>query len=273
MKDSQESSFEMFTRLRRALEQRREAHALQRRAIPDAIWQLTLRRFPFLCFRSEADLVALRRMSSLFLDSKEFHGVDGFELRNDIVVAVAAQACVPVLKLGLSCYDAFVGIVMHASTVVASRETVDASGVVHAYEEVLAGEAVGGGPVMLSWSDIYGAESMDGPAYNVVIHEFAHVLDMRDGEANGLPMLIDIQAQRRWLAVLEPEFERLCRLVDKGVETAIDPYGCEGPEEFFAVASEAFFVTPQALKEQQPAMYRLLASYYLQDPVEYVHRI
>ena len=82
----------MFTRLRRALEQRREARALQRRAIPDAIWQLTLRRFPFLCFRPEADLIALRRMCSLFLDSKEFHGVDGFELRNDIVVAIAAQA-------------------------------------------------------------------------------------------------------------------------------------------------------------------------------------
>lgn len=263
----------MFARLRQALEQRREARALQRRTIPDAIWQLTLRRFPFLCFRPEADLTALRRMCSLFLDSKEFHGVAGFELRNDIVVAIAAQACVPVLKLGLSpCYDAFVGIVIHEDTVIASRETVDASGVVHAYEEALAGEAVRGGPVMLSWSDIYDAESMDGPAYNVVIHEFAHVLDMRDGEADGVPVLPDLQAQRRWFAVLEPEFEHLCRLVDRGMETAIDPYGCEGPEEFFAVASEAFFVTPWALKEQQPAMYRLLASYYLQDPAKHVHR-
>ena len=263
----------MFTRLQRALEKRREARALQRRAIPDAIWKLTLQRFPFLYFRPEADLVALRRMCSLFLDSKEFHGAAGFELRNDIVVAVAAQACVPVLKLGLSCYDAFVGIVMHADTVVASRETVDQFGVVHAYEEALAGEAVAGGPIMLSWSDIYDAESMDGPAYNVVIHEFAHVLDMRDGKADGLPMLPDLQAQRRWLAVLEPEFERLCRLVDKGMETAIDPYGSEGMEEFFAVASEAFFVTPLVLKEQQPAMYRLLASYYLQDPADYIHPV
>lgn len=263
----------MFTRLQRALEQRREARALQRRAIPDALWQLTLRRFPFLRFRPDADLMALRRMCSLFLDSKEFHGVDGFELRNDIVVAVAAQACLPVLKLGLSpSYDSFVGIVMHANAVVASREIVDAFGVVHAYEETLAGEAVGGGPVMLSWSDIYDAEGAGGPAYNVVIHEFAHVLDMRDGEADGVPMLPDLQAQQRWLAVLEPEFERLCRLVDRGMETAIDPYGCVGLEEFFAVASEAFFVTPWALKEQQPAMYRLLASYYQQDPGEQVHR-
>ncbi len=264
----------MFTRLRRVLEQRREVRAVQRRAIPEALWQLTLRRFPFLRFRTEVDLAVLRHMCSLFLDSKEFYGVDGFEVRNDIVVAVAAQACVPVLKLGLSpYYDGFVGIVMHANTVVASRETVDASGVVHAYEEIIAGEAVEGGPVMLSWGDIYDAEEPGAPAYNVVIHEFAHVLDMRDGQADGIPMLPDLQARRRWLAVLEPEFEFLCRLVDRGMETAIDSYGCVGLDEFFAVASEAFFVTPCALKEQQPAMYRLLASYYLQNPVEHVHRV
>jgi Mlc titration factor MtfA (ptsG expression regulator) len=263
----------MLAWFRQALQRRRETRALQRRAIPDAIWQLTLRRFPFLSGRPEADLLALRRLCSLFLDSKEFHGANGFELRNDIVVAVAAQACLPVLKLGLSCYDGFVGIVMHADTVVAPRETVDDFGVVHAYEEALAGEAVGGGPVMLSWSDIYDAgAATEGPAYNVVIHEFAHVLDMRDGIADGMPLLPDLGAQQRWMDVLEPEFERFCRLVDKGVETTIDPYGCEGLEEFFAVASEAFFVTPRALKDQQPALYRLLESYYLQDPAAGVRR-
>lgn len=263
----------MLAWLRQFFEQRRQAHALQRRAIPDAIWQLTLQRFPFLSARLDSDVLALRHLCSLFLDSKEFYGAKGFELRNDIVVAVAAQACLPVLKLGLSCYDGFVGIVMHADTVVAPRETVDDDGVVHTYEEVLAGEAVGGGPIMLSWNDIYAADTVaEGPAYNVVIHEFAHVLDMRDGVADGIPQLADLAAQQRWLDVFEPEFERFCRLVDKGTATAIDPYGCEGPEEFFAVGTEAFFVTPLALKEQQPALYRLLASYYLQDPAEGVRR-
>jgi Mlc titration factor MtfA (ptsG expression regulator) len=257
----------MFTRLRQALQLRREARAVQRRPIPDALWQLTLQRFPFLSRRSGDDLAALRRLCSLFLDSKEFFGADGFELRNDIVVAVAAQACLPILKLGLACYDGFVGIVMHADTVVAARERRDDAGIVHAYDEVLAGEAMSGGPVMLSWNDVYASTSTDdSPAYNVVIHEFAHVLDMRDGIADGIPLLRDVTAQRWWRDVLEPEFERLCRWVDQGVETAIDSYGCEGPEEFFAVATEAFFVTPLALKNQQPAMYRLLASYYLQDP-------
>ncbi|NML17386.1 M90 family metallopeptidase [Azohydromonas caseinilytica] len=259
----------MLAWLRQALQQRRENRALQRRPIPEALWQLTLRRFPFLRYRSEADLQALRRMCSVFLDSKEFHGAGGFELRNDVVVAVAAQACLLVLKLGLSCYDRFVGIVLHADAVIAPREQLDDVGVLHRYDEVLAGETMSGGPVMLSWNDVYSAGALEnGPAYNVVIHEFAHVLDMRDGMADGLPLLPDPQSQHRWRKVLESEFKRLCRWVDQGMSTAIDPYGCEGLEEFFAVASEAFFVTPLALKGQQPAMYRLLASYYLQDPAE-----
>lgn len=258
----------MFAKLRQALQQRREERALQRRPIPDSIWNLTLRRFSFLQRLNEDELNSLRRMSSLFLDTKEFHGADGFELRNDIVVAVAAQACLPVLKLGLGHYNDFVGIVMHADSVVAPRERPDEVGVVHAYDEVLAGEAMGGGPVMLSWNDIYSSAEhlINGPAYNVVIHEFAHVLDMRDGLADGMPLLTDAKAQFAWRDIFEPEFEKFCRWVDQGLDTAIDPYGCEGPEEFFAVATEAFFVTPEKLKSQQPEMYRLLASYYLQDP-------
>ena len=126
---------------------------------------------------------------------------------------------------------------------------------------------------MLSWSDVYVAgATLEGPAYNVVIHEFAHVLDMRDGIADGVPLLPAPEVQQHWISVFEPEFERFCRLVDNKVATAIDPYGCEGPEEFFAVASEAFFVTPVALKSQQPALYRLLASYYLQDPAAHSFR-
>jgi Mlc titration factor MtfA (ptsG expression regulator) len=55
----------------------------------------------------------LRRLTSLFLDRKEFTAVPPVRLTNDVVVAVAAQACLPVLHLGLQRYDGFVGIVLH----------------------------------------------------------------------------------------------------------------------------------------------------------------
>jgi hypothetical protein len=241
----------------------REQRVLRRRAIPDDLWQLTLQRFPFLAQRSTDDLAELRRLASLFLDEKEFTGVGGFEIGDDIAVAVAAQACLPVLRLGLERYRRFVGVVMHADEVVAEREVTDEHGIVHNYDEVLAGEAMEGGPVMLSWADVHAGGVTSDWAYNVVIHEFAHVLDMGDGVADGVPPGV---AREPWLAVLMPEFDRFSERVVCGHATVLDPYGAEGPDEFFAVASEAFFVTPLALKEEQPALYRLLSSYYRQEP-------
>ena len=250
-----------------ALLRRREAAAVGRRAIPDALWQSTLAGLPFLSAWPEEALQRLRRMASLFLDQKEFAGAGGFIVADVVALSVAVQACLPVLELGLEQYDGFVGIVMHADAVVATREMTDEHGIVHRYDEVLAGEAMEGGPVMLSWADAQVNERPDGAAaYNVVIHEFAHVLDMRDGAADGVPLLASNREREAWLGVLMPAYDRFCERVVCGYDTAMDAYGAEGPDEFFAVASETFFVTPRELKAEQPALYRLLASYYRQDP-------
>lgn len=253
----------------RALRRRREARALQRRAIPDALWSATLGRLPFVAARPPEQQQRLRRLASLFLDRKEFSGAQGFEVDDAIALAVAVQACLPVLELGIAQYDGFVGIVMHRDAVRAPRQSTDEHGVVHAWHEELAGEAMQGGPLMLSWADVLPERERPASAYNVVIHEFAHVLDLRDGAADGVPLLPSAAAQRAWLEVLMPEYDRFAERVACGYETVLDPYAAEAPDEFFAVASEAFFVTPRALKEEQPALYRLLMSYYRQDPALY----
>lgn len=254
----------------KALRSWREQRAVERHAIPDALWRLTLLRYPFLAQRSEDDLAELRRLCSLFLSTKEFHGVDDFEVSDEVAVAVAAQACLPVLRLGLSWYDGFVGIVMHEGEVVAQRRVEDEDGVVHEYDEELAGEAMEGGPLMLAWNAIaasndpaeFGADEV----YNVVIHEFAHVIDMRDGFADGVPPLGGADERERWIEVIDAEWEKFCERVDAGEETLIDPYGAEAVEEFFAVAVEAFFVAPAAMRAEEPKMYELLAGFFKQDP-------
>jgi Mlc titration factor MtfA (ptsG expression regulator) len=248
------------------LKRRRTARTLERRAIPDALWRLTLARFPFLAARSADDIAQLRDMATLFLAEKEFTGVDGLEVDDEMAVAIAAQACLPVLKLGLENYDGFVGIVVHADAVVAQREFTDDAGVVHAYEEELSGEAMQGGPVMLSWFDVDDAAASAEIGYNVVIHEFVHVLDMRNGEADGVPALPDRAARDEWVSVLGDEYDAFCELVDAEEDTLLDPYAAEAEEEFFAVASEAFFVAPQAFKDEHPRLYELLGGYFKQDP-------
>jgi Mlc titration factor MtfA (ptsG expression regulator) len=248
------------------LRQRSEQRAVARRAIPDTVWQLTLARYPFLALRDAADLVELRRLTSLFLDCKEFSGAHGLQLSDDMAVAIAAQACLPVLRLGLRPYDGFVGIVVHPDEVQVRREFVDDDGIVHEFDDVLAGEAMEGGPVMLSWRDVSEAGESAEWGYNVVVHEFAHVLDMGDGLADGIPPLTSVAERQRWQAVLTADYEAFCARVDDGEETVLDPYGTESPEEFFAVASEAFFVAPHDMRAEHPALYELLAGYYRQHP-------
>ena len=242
-----------------------ERRALARRAVPDALWRRTLRRFPFLDLRDDADAAELRRLTSLFLDQKEFSAAGTLRLTDDIAVAIAAQACLPVLRLGLAAYAGFVGIVVHPGQVVARREFTDDDGIVHDYDEVLAGEAMEGGPVMLSWSDVRRAGRSSEQGYNVVIHEFAHVLDMGDGVADGMPPM-PLEAREHWQQVLVSEYAAFCHRVDADEDTALDPYGAENPGEFFAVASEAFFVSPLAMRAEHPALYELLAGFYRQRP-------
>lgn len=251
-----------LTRLRAQREQR----IVQRRAISNDLWLDTLASLPFLARWSAGDLEALRRLTSLFLDDKEFSGAGGLTVTDAMAVRIAVQACLPVLHLGLQPYRGFVGIVVHPDEVVAPREVMDDDGVVHRYNEVLTGEAMEGGPLMLSWTDVHQAGESADWAYNVVIHEFAHVIDMDDGEADGVPPLPGAEERKHWRRVLETEYETFCRWTDEGRDTVLDPYGATDVGEFFAVAAEAFFVASHDMREEHPQLYGLFAGYFRQDP-------
>ena len=225
--------------------------------IPEPAWRATLARYPFLADRPGPDLERLRRLAAEFLRDKEFHGAHGFVITDEVALAVAAQAVLPVLHLpgGLRWYDDFVGIVVHPSEAVARRKTVDETGVVHEYDEILAGEAMDRGPVMLSWQDVLAGSVTQDAGYNVMIHEFAHKIDMKSGAADGCPPLpagfagtsTARAARIAWFAVLQPAYEdfRERTIVAErfgGEAPWLDAYGATSPAEFFAVACEAYFV-------------------------------
>jgi Mlc titration factor MtfA (ptsG expression regulator) len=216
-------------------------------AIPDGLWNGVLARYPFLAARSPDELNRLRNLASRFLASKEFHGANGFEITDTVALSIAAQAVLPVLNLGLAWYDDFVGIVVHPDEVLARRTLTDEDGVVHHYDEVLAGEAMEGGPVMLNWRDVHSAGETADAGYNVVIHEFIHKIDMRDGQPDGCPPLHSREKRRAWLEVMKREYENFREkaiIAERfGGETPwLDPYGASAIDEFFAVACEAYFV-------------------------------
>ena len=217
------------------------------KAIPELLWQQTLQCFAFLGRLPAGDQQALRLLVGRFLQGKEFTGAHGFEVTDEMAVAIAAQACLPVLHLGLGWYDDFAGIVVHPSVMLARRKAVDAAGVVHHYQEALLGEAMHGGPVTLSWQDVAASGMTAAQGHNVVIHEFVHKIDMRDGLADGCPPLPSRAARAAWRAAMQPAFDDFREQVAMaerfgGAPPWLDAYGASAPAEFFAVACEAYFV-------------------------------
>lgn len=247
-------------------------------AIPDAAWSATLARYPFLAERTPTEVERLRLLAAEFLRDKEFHGAHGFAITDEVALSIAAQAVLPVLHLpgGLAWYDDFVGVVVHPAEVVAPRKVTDEAGVVHEYEEVVAGEAMEHGPIMLSWQDVLASSVTTGEGYNVVIHEFAHKIDLRNGVANGCPPLPPgfggaggaRAAAVAWMTVMESAYEafREKTIVAErfgGEPPWLDDYGAESISEFFAVACEAYFVNRGQFAQEEPTLLRLFDEFFL----------
>ncbi len=248
------------------LEHQRIRYLLSHHPIPFEIWERVLRDYALFQGLSAVERAQLRKLATLFLQYKQLNGVQGLTLSTEMAVTVAAQACLPILNLGLDYYDGWVEVVLYPAAFRVSREHVDESGLVSEEEEALSGESWLQGPVILAWS-----ESMDDLARprsgrNVVIHELAHKLDMLNGSANGMPPLHPEMVRLHWSEVFNNAFDSLNHCLLQHQPPPIDPYAATEPAEFFAVTSEYFFTDPQTLRHHYPAVYEQLALFYRQDP-------
>lgn len=274
--------------------------------VPDGLWSTTLAAYPFLAALPPDERLMLRTLAARFLMTKQFHGAHGLPVTDAMALAIAAQACLPVLGwalrgLGpqrgtwshapaarreaafaraagraLAWYSDFVGIVVHPGEMVAQRERADADGVVHRWREPLLGEAMERGPVTLAWSAVQpgAAEGRTGN-FNVVVHEFAHKLDMRTGDADGCPPLprgfagtaTQGAARRAWRGMLLPAYRAFCErwtIAERfgGEPPWLDAYGTTSPAEFFAVACEGYFVDRARFAQDQPALLPLFDAFF-----------
>jgi len=243
----------------------RRRRILERHAIPDADWSATIAALPVLARLDAAELDRLRDLTLLFLHEKRLEPAIGFALDDAMRVRIAALACLPILNLGLDGYAGFLAVVVHPDEFVIRDRTIeDEDGVVHVGDDVLTGEAWDHGPVVLSWRDVLASGRGDG--YNVVVHEFAHKLDMQGGEPDGIPPLHAGMRIAEWRAAFDAAFNALVNQLERGEEPWIDPYAAEDPGEFFAVCAELFFDVPGDFAAEYPAVYAQLAAYFRQDP-------
>jgi Mlc titration factor MtfA (ptsG expression regulator) len=213
---------------------------------------------------SDDERERLEELTARFVVDKRWQAANGFELTDRHRVLLAAMACVLILELDWDHYRQVNWIVVHPSTIVVNQPSWTGVGGVVSSSHAIDGQTEDGtGAIVLSWEAARLEAAHPEHGHNLVFHEFAHKLDLLDGHFDGTPPLVGGDLRRRWIEVCTAEHEAIRNGDDRGV---LRSYAGVNPSEFFAVATEAFFTRPGAMREMHPDLYQVFTEFYLQDP-------
>lgn len=232
--------------------------------ITDLEWKRASYDLPLLHRLDNQEQIKLKRLAILFLYYKSLEGVGDLEVTPAMRLNIALQACLPILNLGLDWYDGWVSVIIYPGAYSHESKVIDEFGIEHSGKSSLSGESWQRGPVILSWDD----SLHHGEGRNVIIHEFAHKLDMLNGSANGFPPLHNGMSVSNWAEVFSSGYNDLLHRLEQNDTIPIDPYAVTSPGEFFAVFSELFFEKPETISHYYPEIYQLLGKFYRQDPLK-----
>ncbi len=210
----------------------------------------------------------LRQLVQIFVPEKNWEGCGGLVLTDEMKVTIAAQACLMVVGMKQDLlFEHVLSILVYPTSYVARGTRISRAGLVIEGGEARLGEAWWQGPVILSWADVKSGVTQETPGHNLVLHEFAHQLDMMNGRScDGVPLMQSTEQLERWVRVLGTEFEQLVERCSRSHHGFIDCYGATNPAEFFAVITEAFFEQPHALSVHHHDAYDVLREFYQLDP-------
>lgn len=247
---------------------RREAILGQR--FPDE-WLRVIRRCgPFYRGLSRENQRILRECIQVFVAEKEFLGIGDLKITDEIKVTVAAPACLLLVGIPhLGIYPRLREVIVYPRDFGDIVEAVGPDGRPYRIPRMRSGEAWRRGPVVLAWDGVKRSIARPCDGYNVIFHEFAHVLDMQAGIVDGAPPLETRQQQAAWSRVFNAEYKAFIEASRRGRQTFLNPYGASNPAEFFAVATEHFFEQPRELKTTHPRLYAQLEIFYRQAPARW----
>ncbi len=244
----------------------RTIYTLKHHALPRQAWEQIIHTSPIFRDLSAVERAHLRELTTLFLHRKDIVGVQGLVVSTQMALAVATQACLLILKLGMDYFTGWVEIIIYPSAFRVMHDERDSTGLLLKQEQTLSGESWARGPVIFSWDDVALGLSGGYPGNNVTVHEFAHKLDSLNGNANGMPPLHAEMHQTTWAKAFTEAFEKLQQQI-KHHRPAINPYAATSPAEFFAVSTEYFFTAPQQLYQFSSPVYKQLTQFYRQEPI------
>ena len=233
--------------------------------IDAALWQAACAQLPWVAALDRSRRERLQLLAAQFLRQKTLTPLGGLELDPGQRLQLAALCCLPLLEFGQAGLRGWSQLLVYPEAFRVRRSHVDAAGVLHEWDDELIGEAWGSGPLILSWADVQSDIADPQAGFCVAVHEMAHKIDALDGAIDGTPPL-PREWQRQWARDFQQAYDAFCAQVDADVETVIDPYAAEAPEEFFAVVSEYHFSAPELLVQTMPAVAEHLRRFY--GPVE-----
>lgn len=219
---------------------------------------------------------ALHRQLQVMVAHTDFYGCNGLTVTEPMKVLTLAQAALMNTGRGRQQWSGFPVVLLYPDAFVREGEVVNELGVVSYERHELLGESWEQGKVVLSWADI--EQDLRGhDSHCLVIHEYAHQLDGRDGVMNGTPPLLDQAQLEDWAKTMQFAYDDLCAALarpdltqgERLSRAPIDPYATTNPEEFFAVISEYFFTDPETLVAAYPSVYEQLRRFYRLDPTSW----
>jgi len=206
----------------------------------------------------------LRDTARILVAEKSWEGAAGLTLTDEIKVTIAGHAAWLVLGFDGEYFPNIETVIVYPQGFLVTTRQVETRGVLAETVLAASGQAAQQGPVIISWADVR-ANLAARNGENVVLHEFAHKLDMRDGAADGAPYL-DTNAQiEAWSRVMSAEYQALVERTQAGHRDVLNPYGATNAAEFFAVATESFFESARELSATHPELYGVLKDFYKQD--------
>ena len=229
--------------------------------IDSLLWQRVVAATPWCRALDPVRQQRLLGLATRFLDRKAITPVGDLVLDDFQRLQLAALCCLPLLEFGIEGLRGWSQLLVYPDAFRVGRSHVDAAGVLHEWDDELAGEAWEQGPVILSWADVEADLAEPDAGYCVAVHEIAHKLDVLDGALDGTPPL-PAAWQRAWAKDFQQAFDAFVREVDRGRRTLVDAYAAEAPEEFFAVCSEYHFSDPRTLQRAMPKVAEHLARFY-----------
>lgn len=247
----------------------RRRRRLRATPLPEAWREILERNFPLYRRLSSEDREELDGHVQVLVAEKHFEGAGGLVMTDEIRVTIAAQAALLLLHRRSDYYPRLTTILVYPGVYHAPVRESLGDGVVREGTEGRLGEAWSQGVVVVAWDRAHHGGADPEAGRNVVLHEFAHVLDQEDGVSDGAPLLPRRSMYLTWARTLGEEYDRLRRDSAFGRPTLLDAYGATNPAEFFAVATEFFFGRPGTLRRRHPELYRELREFYQQNPVVY----